>query len=341
MLFYDAAMKPCIYLAVLVMSLQGLLTASDQPNQQDAVSRLEQAAAKTNIFELASFAMKADIQLENNGKIINGTYQFLWNGPDQWREGINFPGYSEVQIGGKGTIWIQRSSDFIPLPIFYLHQALGFSSSIGLPQSMSLVQLALSSKDTIKKTSKRNEHDDKLTCYEIENEQKRSSEICVHDDNGTVARPSFMFADSDLQPVGLKAFPRLLTVRYKDKEAARVNISEISTPAQFPAEAFTPPTGVSPQAGCMNPAPARLVKRQNPEYPQSARLRHREGTVAFDALIGTDGVPQFRKVVESPDPDLEASSRQTLSKWRYDPALCNGQPVGVETLMQVNYALTY
>jgi TonB family protein len=338
-LFYDAPMKRGIYLFVLIVSFRQCLDASDTVNQQEAIARLQLAVSKTNIFELPSFAMEADVEIEEHGKLVDGTYELLWNGPEQWREGIRIPGYSEVQTGGKGTVWIQRSTDFIPVPIYALRQALGFGPSGASPQSTSLVQLALSPRDMIKTTKKRKEHGDELTCYEIEGEQKHLSEICVNDDSDTIARPSFMFTDSNFQAVGGKIFPRVLILN-GDEVVSKINVRELASPAQFPPDTFTPPTGVSPKAGCMNPSLPHMVKRQQPEYPESARRQYRQGTVSFDVLIGKDGVPQFRKLIESAGTDLDDSSKRALSRWRYDPAMCNGQPVEIETVLQVNYALS-
>ena len=105
--------------------------AADRPDQQQALRRIEQAVSKTNIFDMASFQMKANVQIDNQGKRLDGRYQLLWNGPDQWREEISFPGYSELQVGGKGTVWIQRNTPFYPLRIWNLHAALGFGSGVG------------------------------------------------------------------------------------------------------------------------------------------------------------------------------------------------------------------
>jgi len=301
---------------------------------------LQQAISKTDIFELPSFVMKADVRIEDHGKIASGTYELLWNGPDQWRERISVPGYSEVQTGGKGLAWVQRSADFIPLPIYTLRQALGFGPSGGSPQSTSLVRLALSSRDTVKKTSRRKKHGDDQTCFEIEDSQKHSSEICVNDGSGTIARPAFMFADSDLQPVAAKVFPRVLILHHDSEVVAQVNVGELASPVTFPPDTFTPPPGVSPHGGCMNPSLPNLVKRQQPEYPMPARQQRHQGTVSFDALIGKDGVLQLRRLVESAGTDLDDSSKRALSQWRYDPATCNGQPVEVETVLQVNFTLS-
>ncbi|MGA9304555.1 MAG: energy transducer TonB [Candidatus Sulfotelmatobacter sp.] len=334
-------MKRGIYLVAFVVSFHQCLYASDAVNQQEAIVRLEQAVAKTNIFELPSFAMKAGLRLLSHGKEITGTYQLLWNGDAQWRESISVPGYSEVEIGEKGKIWLQRSSDFIPFAIYNLHQALGFGSSADAPRAVSLVQLPITSKDTIKKITAKKVHGDRVTCFEIEDEQKYPSQLCVRDEGGTIDRTSSSEKDDNLQPVGGKVFPRHLSFHLDNKTGAEVNITELSTPAQFPPESFTPPAGAAPQAGCMNPTLARLVKRQNPHYPPDARQQHREGTVAFDTMIGADGIPRVGKVVESAGADFETASLDALTQWRYDPARCGGQPVEVETLMTVNYTLAY
>jgi hypothetical protein len=204
-------MKRGIYLVALVVSFHQCLDASDTVNQQEAIVRLEQAVAKTNIFELPSFAMKADLRLLGHGKEITGTYQLLWNGAERWRESISVPGYSEVEIGEKGKIWLQRSSDFIPFAIYNLHQALGFGSSADAPRAVSLVQLPITSKDTIKKITAKKVHGDRVTCFEIEDEQKYPSQLCVRDEGGTIDRTSSSEKDDNLQPAGGKVFPRHLS----------------------------------------------------------------------------------------------------------------------------------
>jgi len=319
------------------------LAASDPQDRQEAVSRVQQAVAKTNIFELPSFVMKANVQIEQREKPIDGTYQLMWNGPEQWREEIVFPGYSEIQVGGKGTIWLQRSTDFMPLRIYNLHEALGFGSGVagaGALHSGSLVRLGVTPEEKVGKTHGRKNHGDALTCTEIEDEEKFSAEICVSDRTGTLVRGS-TYLDKDLQPAGTKVFPRSLAFLDNGKAVASVAVTDFTTPAQMPAGAFNIPAGVAVTPGCMNPEPFQLFKRRNPEYPQSARTQRVQGTVALDALIGIDGVPRIRKVVDSPSPDLEKASLRSIRDWRYRPARCGGQPVEIETVLQVNYTLSH
>lgn len=61
----------------------------------------------------------------------------------------------------------------------------------------------------------------------------------------------------------------------------------------------------------------------------------------MDAWIGTDGIPRIGEVIRHSSPDLENSSRTAFKEWRYQPAICDGKPVEVETIMMVNYVLRH
>src|SRR5512132_864369 len=165
-------------LIALIALFSPFLCAANSPDQQQALLRIEQAISKTNIFDLPSFQIKANVQIESKGKHLVGHYQLLWNGPDQWREEISLPGYTEVQVGGKGTVWIQRNTGFFPLRIWQLHAALGFGSESGSGPTLagSLVYSGLTAKDTVKKVHSRKVHGEKLTCIEFENERKFTSD---------------------------------------------------------------------------------------------------------------------------------------------------------------------
>jgi len=334
-------MKSCLILAATVaLWLQPLLASDDAAKQQEAIKKIEQAVSHMNIFELPSFEMKANVQIATQGKPMDGTYQLLWNGPAQWREEIRFPAYTEVQVGGNGTVSIQRSTAFLPLRIYHLHAALGFGSgALGAGASGSLVQSPLAPGDKVKKIRQRKEHGEPQTCVEYENEAKRSSDICVSESTNTLVR-SAPYSEKDIQPAGIgKVYPRLLSFTDEGRTVARVNISDFTTPAQFPPDSFNPPAGAWPQAGCMNPTAPKLIKKIPPQYPDIALRGRVEGTVAADARIGTDGIPRIGEVVGHANPDLERSTISALKEWRYEPATCNDKPVEVETVLQVHFSL--
>jgi hypothetical protein len=37
---------------------------------------------------------------------------------DQWREEITLPGYSEIQVAGKGVVYLKRNAAFMPSGVF-------------------------------------------------------------------------------------------------------------------------------------------------------------------------------------------------------------------------------
>ncbi|MEJ2378431.1 MAG: energy transducer TonB [Pseudolabrys sp.] len=83
---------------------------------------------------------------------------------------------------------------------------------------------------------------------------------------------------------------------------------------------------------------ARLIYGPKPDYPQLARMARIQGTVRLAALIATDGTIKDLKVI-SGHPLLIKAALAAVQQWRYQPTLLNGQPVEVETTIDVKFAL--
>ena len=74
-------------------------------------------------------------------------------------------------------------------------------------------------------------------------------------------------------------------------------------------------------------------------YPLTAKVRHVQGTVVVHALIGKDGRIHELQVVSSPDPALSTAAMDAVRNWTFRPFLLEGDPVEVETTINVNFAL--
>ncbi|HEV2247449.1 MAG TPA: energy transducer TonB [Terriglobia bacterium] len=83
---------------------------------------------------------------------------------------------------------------------------------------------------------------------------------------------------------------------------------------------------------------ANLIYGPKPDYPQLAKLARTQGTVRLEALIAADGTVTDLKVVGG-HPLLVKAALEAVERWRYRPTLLNGQPVEVETEIDVNFAL--
>jgi protein TonB len=81
-----------------------------------------------------------------------------------------------------------------------------------------------------------------------------------------------------------------------------------------------------------------LIHKVQPTYPPLARQARIQGTVVLQALIGKDGAIQNLHVV-SGHPMLTGSALEAVKAWRYKPYYLNGEPVEVETTINVNFTL--
>lgn len=83
---------------------------------------------------------------------------------------------------------------------------------------------------------------------------------------------------------------------------------------------------------------AKILQKVPPVYPPLARQTRIQGTVRLHAIIGKDGFVKQLELI-SGHPLLVQSSLDAVKKWQYQPVLLNGEPVEVDTTIDVIYAL--
>jgi len=83
---------------------------------------------------------------------------------------------------------------------------------------------------------------------------------------------------------------------------------------------------------------AKLIHQVQPVYPQIAKTAHVSGTVLLHAIIAKDGTIQQLEYVSGP-PLLMRAAMDAVHEWRYQPTLLNGEPVEVDTTIQVVFTL--
>jgi TonB family protein len=82
-----------------------------------------------------------------------------------------------------------------------------------------------------------------------------------------------------------------------------------------------------------------LIKKVPPVYPQDAKDARVSGKVVLQATIGRDGRVHDLRVEEAPWPSLAISALWAVSQWQYKPYLLNGEPVEIETTINVIFTL--
>jgi protein TonB len=83
---------------------------------------------------------------------------------------------------------------------------------------------------------------------------------------------------------------------------------------------------------------ANLINKITPQYPPLARQARIQGTVKLHAIIAKDGSIQELQQV-SGHPLLIQAALDAVRQWRYRPTLLNGEPVEVDTTIDVIFSL--
>jgi protein TonB len=82
-----------------------------------------------------------------------------------------------------------------------------------------------------------------------------------------------------------------------------------------------------------------LIRKTVPVYPPIAKAVRAEGTVVLGAVIARDGTIQNLHVI-SGHPMLQQAALDAVRTWRYRPYLLSGEPVEVETTINVIFKLS-
>jgi protein TonB len=117
-------------------------------------------------------------------------------------------------------------------------------------------------------------------------------------------------------------------------------IGAVPTAAPPPPPPAAPKKEAAPQRIKVggNVQAAMVVKRVQPVYPQLAKSARVSGVVHLAAIIAKDGTIQELHSLGGPAL-LITAAMDAVKQWVYRPTLLNGEPVQVETTIDVNFTL--
>jgi TonB family protein len=75
-----------------------------------------------------------------------------------------------------------------------------------------------------------------------------------------------------------------------------------------------------------------------PVYPKEARIKGIEGTIKLHTTVARDGSVGQLDVVSGPA-ELVQAALDAVSQWRYEPTILKGEPVEVDTTIDVIFQL--
>jgi protein TonB len=89
-------------------------------------------------------------------------------------------------------------------------------------------------------------------------------------------------------------------------------------------------------------APPILIKSTHvaPKFPSAARDAHVDGRVILSGTVGTDGILRDLVVIQCTPSGMgfEEAALDAVSRWRYEPATLEGEPIEVTHSITVTFS---
>jgi TonB family protein len=114
------------------------------------------------------------------------------------------------------------------------------------------------------------------------------------------------------------------------------NATGTATPESAPVQTVAPPPRAIRISGAV--AEGNILQKVQPIYPPDAKAQGISGTVVLQAVIGEDGTVHSLTAVSGNDL-LKKAALEAVRQWTYRPYLLNGNPVAVDTVININFNL--
>jgi TonB family protein len=72
----------------------------------------------------------------------------------------------------------------------------------------------------------------------------------------------------------------------------------------------------------------KVIYEPDPEYTKEARKAKIQGTCVLWLIVGADGLTHDIRVAHSLDHGLDEKAIQAVQRWKFEPAMKDGKPLG-------------
>jgi TonB family protein len=83
----------------------------------------------------------------------------------------------------------------------------------------------------------------------------------------------------------------------------------------------------------------KAIYQPAPEYSDKARRKKIQGVVMVEVVVKADGTVRDVSVVKGLEPSLDKQAIAGVSKWKFQPATKDGNPVAVRLAVEVDFHL--
>lgn len=147
--------------------------------------------------------------------------------------------------------------------------------------------------------------------------------------------PADVAGEEDGNASGLRLPDATQGVPAPASDQARI-IDENLPPPPVPVMPSAPPPQVAQARGNDTPVP---ISRPAPRYPQEALRRNAGGTVRIRVTVATDGgVDRLELAEGSGDRYLDRAAMEAVRRWRFQPAVRDGQAVVADVVVPIVFS---
>jgi TonB family protein len=283
-----------------------------------------------------AFRLKFNFRLiHQDGSSHEGAYAEIWASRTQWRRETTLGDFRRTEVASGRKLWRLDSATTVPEDIT---EILGFFA-ISTPQVQFLKPGDVEDQQ-IRGISTR--------CIETSPDSRGArSALCFDKNNGTLAaelqplRVGMRIAAkncifSDYQDFGGHMVARSYQCYEDGRLSLQARVAEIAAESTPDPVLFAALDGAEESVNCLGPVqPGILIDRVTPKLPLAGIIRN--ALVVIRAAVGTDGRLRELRVVSSPSPEFDESALEAVRQWRYKPFTCDGEPVEVDTEVEVSF----
>jgi TonB family protein len=336
-------------IAVLVaQTLAAPRAGAAEDDQQKGIALIARAQLLETLLapDTGPFRLHARIKVFGTAEgTREADYLLLAASPGQWSEQIRYPGHAELSGLSDGQRWRTRDAAGAPAPLHRIALMLKPAYHLDLPAEARITRL-----------SQREVGGTRAFCFEAsptaelwQKERAGKSAIspvgigedtrvtlCFDADSGLLLSATYQgdlprFEYEGQVALGTKIFPKVLRWYEGKSLVVEAAVQEVTREEPADATGFAPPAGAEVWPDCSNADAPRMVEKKQLDGGTLAYSRSRGQTGTMYALveIGADGrVHDFSPLQGTPG-RVAAALKETVQKWRYEPATCNGVPVPV------------
>lgn len=330
MLVFFAVQMIRLGVSTVVFLLASVLPSSAGKNENKAAAALIQRAKQTSEIRgngSPGFVLRAEFKIVRDpNHQLTGTYKEVWSSRSLFRKEISAGNFHSTEVVNGKQRWELNSGSETPKDVALAVHTLAYPLS----------HLSVSFGGGPEKIVDRTSGSWSVHCILSHPEFGGREELCFEESTGYYVAFSAPFiapggrvsvstcAFTDFKKIETKAFPTRSYCLEDGKEVFESRVIELSPEEQNDPSVFVAPAGAKESANCTGEVQAPAPTKS----PEAERIGG--GPVVLSLLVGTDGLPRDLKIVTSAGTEMDAAALQAVSRWRFKPARCDGQPMEVK-----------